>query len=57
MPYTNVDIFREKGAKSFSQKSLTATKFYEKMCQRKNHSRLFLLSFNSKLRDCQEPQS
>jgi hypothetical protein len=30
MPYTNVDIFREKGAKSFSQKCLGSTEFYEK---------------------------
>jgi hypothetical protein len=45
MPYTNVDIFQEKGAKSFSKKSLAATEFYGKI----NHSRLFLLSFNSKL--------
>jgi hypothetical protein len=30
MPHTNVDIFREKGAKSFSKKSLGATEFYEK---------------------------
>jgi hypothetical protein len=30
MPYTNVDIFREKGAKSFSKKSLGFTEFYEK---------------------------
>jgi hypothetical protein len=45
MPYTNVDIFQKKGTKSFSKKSLAATKFYGKI----NHSRLFLLSFNSKL--------
>jgi hypothetical protein len=45
MPYTNVDIFQEKGTKSFSKKSLAATKFYGKIY----HSRLFLLSFNSKL--------
>jgi hypothetical protein len=32
MPYTNIDIFREKGAKSFSKKkNLGATEFYEKM--------------------------
>jgi hypothetical protein len=37
MPYTNVDIFREKGAKSFSKKS------------KRNYSGLFLLLFNSKL--------
>jgi hypothetical protein len=30
MPYTNDDIFREKGSKSFSKK-LRATEFYEKM--------------------------
>jgi hypothetical protein len=29
MPYTNVEIFREKEAKTFS-KSLGATEFYEK---------------------------
>jgi hypothetical protein len=29
MPYTNVDIFREKGAKSFSKKSFEAAEFYE----------------------------
>jgi hypothetical protein len=44
MPYTNVDVFREKGPK----KSLGATEFDEKMGQ-KNHSSLFVLSFNSKL--------
>jgi hypothetical protein len=30
MPYTNVDIFREKGPKSFSKKSLGTTEFYLK---------------------------
>jgi hypothetical protein len=40
MPYTNVDIFREKGAKIFFKKRLGATEFYEKM-GKKNHSRLF----------------
>jgi hypothetical protein len=30
MPYTNVDIFREKGAESFSRKVSRATDFYEK---------------------------
>jgi hypothetical protein len=34
IPYTIVDIFREKGAKIF-QKSLRATEFYEKMSQKK----------------------
>jgi hypothetical protein len=47
MPYTNVDIFREKGAKS-TKKGLEATEFYEKMGQT-NHNSLFLLLFNSKL--------
>jgi hypothetical protein len=46
MPYTNVDISREKGPKSFFRKSLGVTKFYEKM-GKKNIS--FLLSFNSEL--------
>jgi hypothetical protein len=42
MPYTKVDIFREKGTKSFSKKSLGATEFYEKMGKKtvKNHSKL-----------------
>jgi hypothetical protein len=39
MPYTNVDIFREKGAKS-TKKGLEATEFYEKMGQT-NHNSLF----------------
>jgi hypothetical protein len=30
MPYTNVDIFREKGANNFSKK-VGATDFFEKM--------------------------
>jgi hypothetical protein len=30
MPYTNVDIFGENVAKSFSKKSVGATEFYEK---------------------------
>jgi hypothetical protein len=34
MPHTNVDIFREKGAKNFSKKSLRATAFDEKMSQK-----------------------
>jgi hypothetical protein len=36
MPYTNVDIFREKGFKVF-QKSLGATKFYTVDSSCKNH--------------------
>jgi hypothetical protein len=43
MSYTNADIFREKKAKSFSKKVWKPLNFM------KNHSRLFLLSFNSKL--------
>jgi hypothetical protein len=31
MPYTNVDIFREKGAKSFSQKNWKQLNFINKM--------------------------
>jgi hypothetical protein len=31
MPYTNVDIFREKGTESFSKKSLGSSEFYGKM--------------------------
>jgi hypothetical protein len=31
MPYTDVDIFREKGTKSVSKKNLEVTEFYEKM--------------------------
>jgi hypothetical protein len=34
MPYTNVDIFREKGGSKFSKKSLGATEFYRKMGQK-----------------------
>jgi hypothetical protein len=34
MPYTNVEIFRGKGTKSFSKKNLGATEFYEKMGQK-----------------------
>jgi hypothetical protein len=33
MPYTNVDIFREKGAKS-KKKKLGPTEFYEKIGQK-----------------------
>jgi hypothetical protein len=40
MPYTNVDIFREKGAKSVSKKKLGVTEFYENMGPKKI-SRLF----------------
>jgi hypothetical protein len=40
MPYTNVDIFREKGLKVF-QKSLGATEFYGKKMAQKKHSSLF----------------
>jgi hypothetical protein len=36
MPYTNVDIFREKAGKSFSKKSLGATELYEKMGKKKS---------------------
>jgi hypothetical protein len=35
MPYTNIDIFREKGAKSFSKQNLGATEFYKKMNKKK----------------------
>jgi hypothetical protein len=35
MPYTNVDIFREKGAKSVSKKKLGVTEFYENMGPKK----------------------
>jgi hypothetical protein len=48
MSYTNADIFREKRAKSFSKKVWKPLNFMKK-CVKKNHSRLFLLSFNSKL--------
>jgi hypothetical protein len=48
MPYTNVDIFREKGAKSFSKKVWEPLNFMKK-CVKKNHIRPFLLPFNSKL--------
>jgi hypothetical protein len=41
MPYTNVDIFGENVAKSFSKKSVGATEFYEKNQCKKNHSRFF----------------
>jgi hypothetical protein len=35
MPYTNADIFREKGAKRFSKKVWELpTEFYEKMGQK-----------------------
>jgi hypothetical protein len=34
VPYTNVDIFREKGAQSFSKKNLGATEFDRKMGQK-----------------------
>jgi hypothetical protein len=37
MPYTNVNIFQEKVAKSFKKKSLGATEFYEKNYPNKNH--------------------
>jgi hypothetical protein len=40
MPYTNVDIFREKGTKSKKKRVWEPLKFM------KNHSKLF---FNSKL--------
>jgi hypothetical protein len=46
MSYTNVAIFREKGPKSFSS---LASEFYRKNGSKENHSRLFLLAFNSKL--------
>jgi hypothetical protein len=48
MPSTNVDIFREKRAKSFSKKVWEPLNFMKKWVK-KNHSRFFLLSFNSKL--------
>jgi hypothetical protein len=48
MPHTNVDVFREKGAQSFSIKVWEPLNFMEKWVK-KNHSRLFLLSFHSKL--------
>jgi hypothetical protein len=35
MPYTNIDIFREKGAKSFSKQNLETTEFYKKMNKQK----------------------
>jgi hypothetical protein len=35
MPYTNVDIFREKRAITFSKKNLEVTEFYERMAQKK----------------------
>jgi hypothetical protein len=44
MPYTNVDIFLEKGVKSVGE----SLNFMEKRVK-KNHSRLFLFSFDSKL--------
>jgi hypothetical protein len=34
--YTNVDIFLEKGTKSFSKKTLGANEFYEKMGQKQS---------------------
>jgi hypothetical protein len=34
MPHTNADIFREKGAKNFSKKSVRATEFDLKMSQK-----------------------
>jgi hypothetical protein len=43
-------IFFKKKGLNFFKKSLGATEFYEKMDQKKNPSRLYLLSFNSKLR-------
>jgi hypothetical protein len=39
MPYTNVDIFREKRAKTFPKKSLGTTEF-DKTMGKKNHSRV-----------------
>jgi hypothetical protein len=39
MPYTNVDTFRETGAKSFSRKVWGPLNFMKKWV--KNHSRLF----------------
>jgi hypothetical protein len=41
-------MFLEKKGIEVYQKSFGAAEFYEKM-GKKNHSRLFLLSFNSKL--------
>jgi hypothetical protein len=35
MPFTNVDIFREKGAKSFSKKVWEPLNFMKKMGQKK----------------------
>jgi hypothetical protein len=35
MSYINIDIFREKGAKSFSKQNLGATEFYKKMNKKK----------------------
>jgi hypothetical protein len=46
MPYTSVGVFR--GAKSFSKKVWKPLNFMKKWVKN-NHSRLFLLSFNSKL--------
>jgi hypothetical protein len=40
MPFTNVDIFQEKGANSFSKKVWEPLNFIKKIGQ-KNHSRLF----------------
>jgi hypothetical protein len=36
MPHTNVDIFREKGTKNVSIKSLGAAEFYEKNGSKKS---------------------
>jgi hypothetical protein len=40
MPYTNVDIFREKGAKSLPKKDWESLNFMKKWVK-KNHSRFF----------------
>jgi hypothetical protein len=40
MPYTNVDIFREKGAKSFSKKVWKPLNFIKKMGQK---NKIFLV--------------
>jgi hypothetical protein len=36
MPYTNVDIFREKGSQNVSKNNLKASEFYEKIGQKQS---------------------
>jgi hypothetical protein len=49
MPYTNVDIFREKGAKKFFKKCLEPLNFMKKWVKKIICSRLFFIVISFKI--------